>query len=203
MCYARVQGRRLSALIRLRLSQCPACVPLPQTQVCDSSVPGFLGMRREASTIRGILGTFDGLVGILSWACNPSVNLPVHPRGCPFWHSDCSLTGADPDWWRTKGPMNEMNERIPMKRYWSKADAVRDAGPDFRPRPAPADFRPWEFSTTCNIVLPAPDTDVLYLDGGVYEILAPGTTLTRCGSENRVWRGLHTARAIDPGSAGS
>ena len=107
------------------------------------------------------------------------------------------IQGADPDWLGMKGPEKKMKKRYPINPDWSKANDRQKAGPVNRPRPAvnadPADF----YGMRCNIVLPTPGTDVLYVDGSVYEILAPGTAVIRNDSESLIWRGLYQARRLD------
>lgn len=89
-----------------------------------------------------------------------------------------------------------MNEPYPMKPDWLKADK-RVTGPEHRPRPGAGGKENWSYGMRCNILLPAPGNNVLYLDGNVYEILAPGTAVIRNDCENLIWRGLHQARHMD------
>jgi len=89
-----------------------------------------------------------------------------------------------------------MKERYPIKPDWLKARNGSVAGPHSRPRHPAAPGSRWSYGMRCNIVLPAPGTDVLYLDGSVYEILAPGTAIVRNNSETLLWRGLYQARKI-------
>jgi len=95
-----------------------------------------------------------------------------------------------------------MKNQYPTSPDWPKARKGSSAGPDCRPR-LPVNATGWSYGMSCNIVLPAPGTDVLYLDGNVYEILAPGTSIFRHKSETLVWRGLYQARKVIDQPAGS
>jgi hypothetical protein len=86
-----------------------------------------------------------------------------------------------------------------MKPDWLKADLKSGAGPDTRPRPPTEVMKTLTYNLECNLVLPAPEVRILYLDGTVYEILAPGTHVTHEDSEFLIWRGLYQARELNHG----
>jgi hypothetical protein len=89
-----------------------------------------------------------------------------------------------------------MNKWYPTQPDWLKAQNGRHAGPVDRPRLPDRSGLSDFYGMQCNILLPAPGKDVLYLDGNVYEILAPGTAITRNERETLIWRGLYRARRI-------
>ncbi len=87
-----------------------------------------------------------------------------------------------------------------MKPDWLKADDGRDAGSVRRPHPSLCFDSMASFSMNCSIMIPSPDREVIYLDDDIYEILAPGTSVTRNDRESLLWRGLHVARRVSKAS---